>query len=98
MLSASQLLEIGKHQGRVIVQVKKGTRHFSSLPPIIHPDRTILGCSIPWESIPPGLRLQRRRSQFDVLGVALYQGNWGGSLCIDVEGLLVRIQLLFVVR
>ena len=97
MLSVSQPTGIDTHNDCITVTVRAEKYHFSIL--LALPKcQGIQGASVSRECIPPGMRLHLRRNQFEARGMALYKGNWDGTLCIHVEGRLVKKQLKFVVR
>lgn len=100
MLSISQPAKTGhqRHE-RIVVQVKQGGPHHSSLR-ISPPEQPLIirGCSLLPDTLPPGMLLLRHRDRFDVIGVAMYKGDWGGLLYIDTDHMLIQKSLIFVVR
>ena len=97
MLTISQHEKTGHHRHEQIIQVRQGKYHFSSLG-VLTPQLRIQGCSFEPNALPPGLLLCRHRDRFDVFGVAIHRGDWGGLLCVDTEHTLIQRRLIFVVR
>lgn len=96
MLTVSQPVKRATHIEGITVQVRAEEYHFSTL--LALPKcQTIHGACVSWECVPPGLRLHLRRGQFTVRGNALRKGTWVGTLYIQLEGQLVKKQLIFVV-